>query len=127
MQLARNPGYARLPGSGTQTLYYEERGSETFKGYGVLDLALTYGIPVWKAVRPWLQVQIFNALNSEKQIMWDTTVAPDVNSPRDENGLPRGYTNGTNFGKPSAATHFPPWISGENGGRTLRMAFGIRF
>ena len=42
VQRARNPGYARLPGSGTngsQTLFFGERGSEEFAGYGLVDLA----------------------------------------------------------------------------------------
>ena len=41
-QIARNPGYARLPGGGSQTLYFDERGSESFEGYGLVDLAVTY-------------------------------------------------------------------------------------
>ena len=53
IQLARNPGYARLPGGGTQTLYYGERGSENFEGYGLVDFAATYEIPIWRTVRPW--------------------------------------------------------------------------
>ena len=93
----------------------------------MLDFALTYGVPVWKSLRPWLQVQAFNVFNNQKQIGWDTTIAGDPNSPRDDLGLPTVYTKGTNFGKPTASTHFPVWLSGENGGRTLRMAFGIRF
>jgi hypothetical protein len=44
VQRARNPGYARLPGSGTngsQTLFFGDRGREEFAGYGLLDLATT--------------------------------------------------------------------------------------
>ncbi len=60
IQRARNPGYARLPGSGTngsQTLFFGERGSEEFAGYGLVDLGVTYQVPVWRALRPWLEAR----------------------------------------------------------------------
>ena len=44
VQLARDPGYAQLPGGGSQTLFFGERGSETFPGYALFDLGLTYGV-----------------------------------------------------------------------------------
>ena len=126
--LARNPGYLRTTGSGRSAdIFFGERGSENFKGYGLLDLAFSYGIPVWKAVRPWLQVQIFNVLNNQKLIQWDATVTPDPNSPLDANGLPTGYIRDAKFGKATSPAHFPLWASGENGGRTFRLAFGMRF
>jgi hypothetical protein len=42
IQAARNPGYAGTP---TQQIFFGERGSQSFKGFAVLDLAATYGIP----------------------------------------------------------------------------------
>ena len=63
IQRGRNPGYARLPGSGTdgsQTLFFGERGSEEFEGYGLFDLSVTYQIPVWRTVRPWVKVEVLN-------------------------------------------------------------------
>ena len=44
MQAARNPGYAGTP---TQQIFFGERGSQSFEGFALLDLAVTYGIPVW--------------------------------------------------------------------------------
>ena len=39
-----------------------------------MDFAATYTIPVWKSVRPWFKVEIYNLLNNQKQIAWDKTV-----------------------------------------------------
>src|SRR5262249_50003528 len=88
IELARNPGYPTndINGNVTQTLFFGERGSQNFAGYGVLDLALTYGIPVWKSAKPWVKVEWYNILNNDKLIQWDTTVTPDPNSPLDANG-----------------------------------------
>ena len=66
-------------------------------------------------------------MNNDKQIAWDTTVAPDPNSPRDSNGLATGYIQGANFGKPTGNGQFPAPISGDTGGRTIKMALGLRF
>jgi outer membrane receptor protein involved in Fe transport len=127
-QIARNPGYQRSAGTGTAaTLFYGERGSENFAGYGVLDLAITYGIPVWKSLRPWLQLQTYNVFNNQKLIQWDTSVTPDPSSPLDELGQRTGYVQGANFGKATATSHFPRWSTGETGGRTFRAALGVRF
>jgi hypothetical protein len=128
VQLARNPGYLRTAGGGqSATLFFDERGSESFKGFALVDLAMNYGIPVWKELRPWVQVQIYNLLNNQKQIQWDTTVTPDPASPLDSLGQPTGYIQGPNFGKATAADQFPIWAPGETGGRTFRVAFGVRF
>jgi hypothetical protein len=128
VQLARNPGYARSGGGGqSSTLFFGERGSESFKGFALFDLAVNYGIPVWKELRPWLQVQIYNVFNNQKLIQWDTTVTPDPNSALDANGQPTGYIKGANFGKATETTNFPIWAPGETGGRTFRLAFGVRF
>ena len=128
VQLARNPGYVRTGANGTSaTLFFDERGSESFKGYALLDLAVQDGIPVWRSVRPWLQVQIFNVFNNQKLIQWDTSVTPDRSSPVDDLGQPVGYIRGVNFGKGTSAAHYPRWSTGETGGRTFRLAFGVRF
>jgi hypothetical protein len=127
IQLARNPGYARLPGSGAQTLYFGERGSEEFEGYGLVDLAATYQIPVWGTLRPWLKLEVFNMLNNDKLIAWTTTVTPDATSALDANGLPTGYTRASNFGQPRNNADYPRPLPGIDGGRTFQMSFGVRF
>lgn len=127
IQLARNPGYARLPGGGAQTLYFDERGSENFEGYGVLDFAATYQIPIWRTLRPWMKVELFNVFNNDKLIKWTTTVNPDPNSPLDADGLPTGYVPVAAFGQPRTNADYPRPLPGIDGGRTFQMAFGLRF
>ena len=127
IQLARDPGYAHLPNGGTQTLFFGERGAQTFPGFALLDLAATYQIPVFKTVRPWVKVEILNLTNNQKLISWDTTVTPDPNSPLDANGLPTGYIQGPRFGQATANTDYPAWRPGQTGGRTYLLSGGIRF
>jgi hypothetical protein len=127
IQLARNPGYVNITPATTQTLYFAERGTENFKGYALVDLGLTYGIPVWKTVKPWIKAEVFDLFNNDKLISWDMTVNPDPASPRDEHGLATGYIKGPNFGKATRNGNFPSPISGQTGGRWFQMAFGMRF
>jgi hypothetical protein len=127
IQLARNPGYAQLPGGGSQTLFYGERGTEDFEGYGLVDLALTYEIPIWRTARPWIKFEWYNIFDNNKLINWNTNVTPDSNSPLDSNGLPTGYIKPANFGTPVNNASYPRPIPGVDGGRTFQMAMGIRF
>jgi hypothetical protein len=127
VQLARNPGYARLPGGGSQTLYYGERGSESFAGYGLVDLAATYDIAIWKSLRPWIKFELYNIFDNNKLIAWNTTVTPDPASPLDANGLPTGFIRPANFGTARANNDYPRPIPGIDGGRTFQMAMGLRF
>jgi hypothetical protein len=127
IQLARNPGYARLPGGGTQTLFFGERGSETFDGYALLDLALTYRIPVFRTLSPWVKLEVLNVTNNQKVFEWNTTVTPDPTSPLDQHGLPTGLVRGSNFGRATSNAHYPVWRPGFTGGRTFLIASGVRF
>ena len=115
------PGYARLPGTGTngsQTLFFGERGSQEFAGYGLVDLGLTYQVPLWRALRPWVEVEVLNVLGNDKLIGWDTTVTADPNSALDANGLPTGYIQGARFGQGTSTAHYPRPRAGLTGGRT---------
>jgi len=129
IQLARNPGYPAndINTSTAERLYFGERGVGQFKGYGLFDLALTYGVPVWKTAKPWVKVEFYNLLNNQKQIAWDKTVTPDNSGPKDANGLPLKYIQGPRFGQPTNDNQFPQPIPGQNGGRLFRMALGVRF
>jgi hypothetical protein len=129
-QRAQNPGYARLPGSGTngsQTLFFGERGGEEFAGYGLVDLAATYQVPVWRSVRPWLKLEVLNVLDNNKLITWDTTITADPASTLDANGLPTGYLKGARFGQGTSTANYPRPRPGLTGGRTFFGAFGLRF
>jgi hypothetical protein len=120
-------GYASEPGGGTQTFYYGPRGSETFPGFGLVDFAGTYSIPVFRSVRPYLRVEVLNLLNNQKQIFGDITLVPNWDGPVDALGIPTTFTRGPRFGQPTAETHYPGWRSGLTGGRTFLMAAGFRF
>lgn len=128
-ELARNPGYPTINVNPAvrQTIFFGERGENSFKGYGVLDLATTYAIPVWKSAAPWVKLEIYNALNNQEQIAWDRTVTVDPNSLRDANGLPTGYVKGPRYGLPTSDTQYPMPYPGQIGGRAFRVAFGVRF
>jgi outer membrane receptor protein involved in Fe transport len=126
VMLARNPGYARFSGA-TFPVFFDERGSEEFEGYGVVDFAASYSIPVWKTLRPWVKVEWYNVFNNQKLIGWTTTVTPDPNSPVDDFGFRTGYVNAANFGTARSNADYPRPLSGLDGGRTFLMAFGVRF
>ena len=124
VQAARNPGYAGTP---TQQVFFGERGSQYFEGYGLVDLAVTYSVPVWRSAQPWIKFESFNLLNNQKLIAWDTTIAADPASARDEFGLPTGYVQGPRFGQGTANSHYPGPRAGADGGRMFDFAIGFRF
>jgi hypothetical protein len=124
-QLANNPGYARAPTS--QTLYFGDRGTGTFAGYGLVDLASTWSVPVWRTMSPWVKLEVLNLLNNQKAISWDTSITADLKGALDANGLPLGYIKGANFGNPTSTTSFPRPRPGMDGGRTYIAAFGVKF
>jgi len=128
-QLARNPGYPSGDVSPflRQLVYFGPRGSEEFKGYGLLDLALTYRVPVWRSVAPWAKIELYNVLDNQKQIAWDRSVSADPASARDTSGLPTGYLRGPRFGQATADNQFPQPYAGQIGGRAFRLAVGVRF
>jgi hypothetical protein len=128
-QLANNPGYptADLSASTRQTIFFGDRGAYEYKGYGVMDLATSYNVPVWKTLKPWVKLEVYNLFNNQKQIAWDKTVSADAASALDANGIPTGFIEGPNFGKATSGTHFVgPW-AGQAGGRAIKAAFGVRF
>jgi hypothetical protein len=108
-------------------VFYGDRGSQEFAGYGLLDLDLNYNIPVVGSVRPWVKFDVFNVLNNDKLISWNTTIRQDVNTPLDPLGLRTGFLQGPLFGQATAQTNFPAPFGGTTGGRTFRVAIGVRF
>ena len=75
-QLALLAEYPNIPSS--QTVYFGERGSQDFIGYGLVDTSINYDIPVFRSLRPWLKFDVFNLLDNQKQIKWNTTVRQDA-------------------------------------------------
>lgn len=123
--ILRNAGYPDAPGS--STLYFGERGAQEFPSYALVDFDLSYNIPVGGSVRPWVKFDIYNLFNNQKLIQFNTTVRPDPNSPLDALGYRTGFVQGAQFGTGTANTHYPSWSGGNTGGRTMRVALGLRF
>jgi hypothetical protein len=110
----------------SQDVYFGGRGTELFKGYGLLDMSVNYNIPLFRTLRPWLKFDVYNLLNNDKLIAWNTTVFPDANSATDPLGLATGYQPGPAFGTGTRNSHYPESSVGT-GLRGFRLAFGIRF
>jgi hypothetical protein len=125
---------------GAAMVFFGERGSEMFAGYGLLDTSVHYNVPVFASLRPWIKFDVYNIMNNQKLIAWNTTVSQDASTAADDLGLRVGYTPSTQFGKASGntvtnlnqtaiPTYAPTGFGGTNGngGRTIRVAMGIRF
>jgi hypothetical protein len=124
-QTASNPGYVRLPAS--QPVFFGARGSQEFADYALFDLGVTYGVPVWESLRPWVKLEVLNLLNNQQLIAWDTSVTADLTGAKDANGLPLNYVAGPNFGKGTSNAHYARPRQGMDGGRTFILAAGVRF
>ena len=92
-----------------------------------MDLAATYEIPIWRTVRPWIKFELYNILDNNKLIAWNTAVNPDPASPLDANGLPTGYIKPATSAPPRTNADYPRPIPGIDGGRSFLMAMGLRF
>jgi hypothetical protein len=125
VQQALLAAYPDLPGS--ETVFFGDRGSQDFKGYGVVDLSVNYNVPVAASVRPWVKFDVFNAFDNEKLIAWSTTIKADPASPKDALGLATGYVPSATFGTATSNAQFPVPLAGVTGGRTFRVSVGIRF
>jgi hypothetical protein len=123
--ILRAAGYPDAPGN--SSVYFAPRGSEEFEGYGLFDANVSYNIPVAGTVRPWVKFDIYNLFNNQKQVAWNTTVRQDPNSPLDSLGYRTGYVKAATFGTATAQTQFPAPFGGATGGRTFRVAVGVRF
>jgi hypothetical protein len=123
--ILRAAGYPDLPGN--SRVYFGNRGSQEFAGYGLVDANVSYNVPVGGNVRPWVKFDIYNLFNNQKLITWNTTIRPDPNSPLDDLGLRTGFLQGPLFGQATSQTNFPRPFGGADGGRTFRVAIGVRF
>ena len=99
IQAAANPGYIcgdPLPRIRSSSTSAARRASRVT---GCSTCPFRYGVPVWQTVQPWIQMQVYNVLNNQKLIQWDTTVTRDLTGPVDAIGQPINYVQGPNFGK----------------------------
>jgi hypothetical protein len=108
-------------------VFFGARGSQEFQDYALFDLGVTYGVPVWQSLRPWVKLEVLNLFNNQQLISWDTTVAADLTGPKDANGLPLNYVTGPNFGKATSNANYARPRQGMDGGRSFMLAAGIRF
>jgi len=133
--ITTSAGYAE--GLGSRTIFYSGRGTEDFKGAGLIDASITYDIPVFRSMKPWLKFDTYNLFNNQKLIAWNTTVSRNTTGAVDALGIPTTFNKGASFGTATGDTAsnsnisgipvYPQWVGGSNGGRTFRFAFGIRF
>jgi hypothetical protein len=135
-------GYPDLPAGtangGNMVFFTGARGDQFFDGYGVLDASLNYNVPVFRSVRPWVKLDIYNLFDNLKLIAWNTTVSQNAATPVDNLGLRTGYTPGATFGTATGNTltnlyntainAYPLAFTGATqGGRTIRVSVGLRF
>jgi outer membrane receptor for ferrienterochelin and colicin len=114
-------GASAYAGPPTSTVvFFGERGAGKFESYDTLDLSLTYAIPVFKTVEPWVKFDVFNVFNSSALVTYDTTVTADNAGPKDDLGLPLNYIKGTNFGKATSSGNYQVPIG-------YQFSVGIRF
>ena len=125
---------------GAANVFFSPRGSETFPGYGLLDTSVHYNVPVFGELRPWIKFDVYNLMNNQKLIGFSTTVSQNAATAADNLGLRTGYTPAATFGKATGntvtnlnqtaiPTYAPTGFGGTNGngGRTFRVAMGLRF
>ena len=92
-----------------------------------MDLSATWSVPLWRALSPWVKLDVLNMLNNQKAISWDTSITANPNGAFDANGLPLDYIKGVNFGNPTSTTSYARPRQGMDGGRTYIVAFGLKF
>jgi hypothetical protein len=127
MQVAMLADLGYVDGPSSQSVYYSAPGSESFAGYGMLDMSVSYDVPVLRTIRPWIKLDVFNVLNNQKAISWNTSIKPDAASATDSLGIRTGYVKGPLFGHPTGTGNYPAPFAGQTGGRTVRLAVGVRF
>lgn len=118
IQKSRDPGYKSPPTS--QTLFFGDRGIGEFNDVSEFDVKLTYAVPVFRRVEPWLQFEVKNVLNAETLLTHNTTISVDNTSALDEDGLRTGFTRSAAFGRPTGtASYTTP--------REYFVSAGVRF
>ena len=66
---------------GTANVFFAERGSEMFAGYGLLDTSIHYNVPLFGHLRPWIKFDVYNMFNNQKLVAWSTTVSQNAATP----------------------------------------------
>lgn len=124
-QLLADAGYPDYPSP--NPVFFGPRGAATFQGSSSVDFAGTLNVRETRSWRPWIKFEVFNVFNNQSLTGWNTRVAADASSQTDAFGLPTGYVPGPLYGQATSATHYAQPFNGLTGGRTLRIALGVRF
>ena len=88
-------------------VYFGERGSQSFNGYGLFDTSVNVNLRAFQTLRPWVKLDVFNVFNNQKLVSWNTAVKADATSAPDSLGLATGYTKGPLFGQATSTSNFP--------------------
>jgi hypothetical protein len=124
IQMGLLSGYPNPPL--TQTIFFGERGAQTFPGAHLFDISIAYNATA-RGLRPYVKFDVFNLFNNQKEIGFNTTVAPDFDGPVDALGIPTTYIPGPAFGRADDPRHYPAPYGSVTGGRSARVAIGLRF
>lgn len=125
-QAANRAGYASPPTS--QTIFFGERGAGEFNSTSLFDISLTYSIPAFRSIEPWIKFDVTNVFNDDTLVTYNTGILANTAPancggnacPVDQFGLPTTFREGTIFGQAtSAANYVTP--------REYFIAAGIRF
>jgi hypothetical protein len=109
-----------VSGPADQALFFDKRGSEEFASTNLFDFGLQYQVPVFRSLRPWVKLDVFNIFNNDTLYTWNTTILANQNGPVDAMGLPTQYTEGPLFGQGTSNANYPR-------ARGWQMAIGFRF
>ena len=104
IQKARDPGYQSPPRN--SALFFGDRGIGEYNSSSLFDLSLTYGIPVFRRVEPWIKFDVRNVLNSDTLLTYNTAITPVGSGPMDADGLPTTFTKNATFGRPTSALSY---------------------
>jgi hypothetical protein len=120
----REAGYRSAPAN--QTIYFGKLGAGEYEDAHQIDVALTYAVPLFRRIEPWIKMDVYNLFNAGALVGFNTTVTADPNGPKDELGLPTSYVEGALFGRPTSVTTLdsPGHVQLP---REIRLSAGIRF
>lgn len=121
-QIAAGAPYASPPTFGSQTIFFGERGAGEFNSTSIFDVSLSYSLPVWRSVEPWIKLDVTNVFNDDTLVTYNTGIVANrgAGDPVDQFGLPTTFTPGPSFGQATSATsHVTP--------REFFISAGIRF
>jgi hypothetical protein len=108
IQLSHDPGYASTPPNGNRmTLYFGDRGSQTFGSQSRVDLAAMWEVPVFKELAPYVRFSCTNLFNSQ-QHTYNTSIRANnkATDPKDANGLPTTFTPRATFGTVTSSSQY---------------------